>query len=65
MVQPPAKISTSTPTTTPAITKSKDNPYIKPGVEKCYKCNEPEHKSNECPKRRQVNIADYEEKMMC
>ena len=43
------------------ITKSKDNPYTKFGVGKCYRCDEPGHKSNECPKRRQVNMTDYEE----
>ena len=61
IVQPPAKASTSTPTTTPAIRKSKDNPYTKPEVGKCYRCGEQEHKSNQCPKRRQVNMTDYEE----
>jgi len=28
---------------------------------KCYNCGEPVHKSNERPKRRQVNITVYEE----
>jgi len=60
IVQPPVKASTSTPTT-PAIAKSKDNSYTKPGVGKCYRRDEPEHKSNECQKRKTVNIADYEE----
>ena len=43
-----------------AAAKSKENPYIEPGVGKCYKCGEPEHRSNECLKRKQVNMAaDY------
>ena len=46
----------------PAIVKSKDIPYIKPGVGKYYRCGEPEHKSNEWLKRRLVNTADYEGK---
>ena len=61
LVQTIAKASTSTPTT-PAVAKSKNNPYSKPEIGKCYKCRKPEHKSNECPKRRQVNMTDYEKK---
>ena len=56
-----AKAPVSTPTINPAVAKGKENPYTKPGISKCYKCGEPEHKSNEYPKRRQVNMADYEE----
>jgi len=54
---PPAT-TLETIATTPA--KSKKNPYTKPGVGKCHKCGEPEHKFNECPERRQVDMADYE-----
>ena len=61
IIQPSAKASTSTQTTNPTIAKSKKNPYTKSGVGKCYKCRESRHRSNECPKRRPVNIADYEE----
>jgi len=42
-------------------TKSKENPYAKPGVGKYYKCGESGHKSNECPKKRPVNMKDYED----
>jgi len=48
-------------TTTTSTTKGKENPYTKIGVGKCYRCGEPEHKSKECPRRRQVNMADYED----
>ena len=49
------------PVTAPSTTasKSKKNPYIKPDIGKYYRCEEPEHKSNKCPKRKQVNIMDY------
>ena len=36
------------------------NPYIKPIAVNCYRCLEPEHKSNECPNRRLANFVDYE-----
>ena len=29
-----------------------NNPYAKPTLGKCFRCNEPGHKSNKCPKRR-------------
>jgi len=51
----------SAPATTATATKSKENSYAKPGVDKCYGCREPGHKSNECPKRKQVKMTDYED----
>ena len=59
--QQTVKAHVSAPATITAATRSKENPYTKPGIDKCYRCGEPEHKSNECPKRRQVNMADYDE----
>lgn len=32
------------------------SPYPKPGVGKCFRCNQPGHHSNECHTRRVVNI---------
>ena len=56
-----ANTSTSTPSTTAIAAKSKENPYAKPGVGECYMCGRPGRKSNKCPKRRQVNMANYED----
>ena len=42
------------------VAKGKENLYVKSGVGKYYRCDELGHKSNECQRRRQVNIADYE-----
>jgi len=41
-------------------TKGKENPYAKARVGKCYRRGEARHKSNECLKQHQVNMADYE-----
>ena len=46
---------------TTAAAKSKENPYTEPDVDKCYRCGESEHKSNECLRRKQVNMADYKD----
>ena len=56
--------STNIPISAPAITtaavvKSKENLYAESGIGKCYMCGEPEHKSNECPKKKHVNMSDY------
>ena len=61
LVQSTIKASTLTPITNPAASKSKGNTYSKPRIVKCYMYDEPGHKSNECSKRRQVNMAGYEE----
>jgi len=48
-------------TTSAPTTKGNEISYAKPGVGKYYKCGEPEHKSNECPKMRHINMANYED----
>ena len=56
---------TSTLTTTPAVTKKKDNSYSKPVIGKCYRCGEPKHKSNECLKKDKSIWPTMKKKMMC
>ena len=60
--RPPARKAIDTPPTNPTTptTNGKKNPYAKLGIGKVYKCGELEYRSNECPKRRPVNMADYE-----
>ena len=63
--QPPTQQAVKAPMSTsiinPAVEKGKENPYTKLGINKCYKYNKSGHKSNECSKRKQVNMADYED----
>ena len=35
-----------------------NNPYARPFDVKCYKCKEVGHRSNECPKRKSVNVVE-------
>ncbi|XP_057791898.1 uncharacterized protein LOC131008818 [Salvia miltiorrhiza] len=41
------------------IKKQSENPYAKPTGDKCYRCHEIGHRSNNCPKRRPVNMTEH------
>jgi hypothetical protein len=35
-----------------------NNPYAKPRPKKCFRCNQPGHRSNQCPKRQTINLIE-------
>ncbi|XP_028548847.1 uncharacterized protein LOC114579175 [Dendrobium catenatum] len=39
---------------------ARENPYGRPNTLKCFRCFQPEHKSNECPSRQQIQLMDGE-----
>ena len=45
----------------PKETPRQSNPYAKPILGKCYRCNQLGHRSSECPNRRTINIVEREE----
>ncbi|XP_039120519.1 uncharacterized protein LOC120256922 [Dioscorea cayenensis subsp. rotundata] len=41
--------------------RQNSNPYARERGNKCYRCNQPGHLSNNCPKRGQVNMVEHED----
>ncbi|XP_028554101.1 uncharacterized protein LOC110105612 [Dendrobium catenatum] len=59
---PPQNFNSSDPRMQPKPKViAKENPYAKPSTLKCFRCFQPGHKSNECPQRQQINLAEGEE----
>jgi len=64
---PSAPTGGSSETTTEGKTVSKpkginsSNPYACPSTLKCFRCSQSGHKSNECPQRKQVQLAEFED----
>nr|GEV31312.1 hypothetical protein [Tanacetum cinerariifolium]GEW70496.1 hypothetical protein [Tanacetum cinerariifolium] len=52
------KKTTTTTTSTYAINKSSINPYAWPVSNKCFKCQEVCHTSNQCRATKRVNLAE-------
>lgn len=49
--------ATKVPSKSPIINSNqvRDNPYVKPSTIKCFRCLQPEHKSNECTTRKKIS----------
>ncbi|GJR74189.1 RNA-directed DNA polymerase [Tanacetum coccineum] len=52
------KKTSTTTTSTHAINKSSINPYARPVSNKCFKCQEVGHTSNQCRATKRVNLAE-------
>ncbi|XP_059428546.1 uncharacterized protein LOC132162315 [Corylus avellana] len=49
-----ARSSSSTPR------QPANNPYARPSLDKCFQCNQPGHRSHQCPRRQMVNLIEPE-----
>ncbi|KAJ9550523.1 hypothetical protein OSB04_014568 [Centaurea solstitialis] len=58
---PPHKTNTASPSGGKPSSSKTPNPYAKPMGLKCYRCNQPGHRSNECTNRRTVALVEGEE----
>uniref|UniRef100_A0A5B7BER3 RNA-directed DNA polymerase n=1 Tax=Davidia involucrata TaxID=16924 RepID=A0A5B7BER3_DAVIN len=61
-ITPRDQASSSKNQNTPIAPSQKStNPYARPIPGKCFRCQQPGHRSNECPNRRQVNMVGVTE----
>jgi len=69
MNQPPPSSTIKGPSSSGAPTKTTGivppeaprNPYARPNSDKCYRCGQPGHRSNQCPRRNTVNLIELGE----
>lgn len=54
-----SKAVNGAPTTNKKVATS---PYVWPSLDKCFRCGQPGHNSNQCPKRDSVNLMEPENK---
>ncbi|KAG8383197.1 hypothetical protein BUALT_Bualt05G0159500 [Buddleja alternifolia] len=52
------------PPATPNPNRQNNNPYAKPFGDKCYKCGEPGHRSNECRSNKRANVVERNEDVL-
>uniref|UniRef100_A0A6N2LCX1 CCHC-type domain-containing protein n=1 Tax=Salix viminalis TaxID=40686 RepID=A0A6N2LCX1_SALVM len=52
----PSSSRTQVTTAGPVPPEAPRNPYSRPSMDKCYRCGQPGHRSNQCPKRGVVNL---------
>ncbi|KAG6738699.1 hypothetical protein POTOM_058321 [Populus tomentosa] len=52
--------SNGAPSKTGGMIEAPRNPYARPSTDKCYRCGQPGHRSNQCPKRSTVHLIEPE-----
>uniref|UniRef100_A0A6N2LY08 CCHC-type domain-containing protein n=1 Tax=Salix viminalis TaxID=40686 RepID=A0A6N2LY08_SALVM len=57
----PSSSRTQVTTAGPVPPEAPRNPYSRPSMDKCYRCGQPGHRSNQCPKRGVVNLIEQGE----